>query len=248
VSTPAPARQARARLGRWPFDDDTVHLVLLDHHMVPTADDVHEWLYRSRTPGATRVRTGALFPDSTAPFLEAGFEVIDTLTLLAADLAASTPPAVPTSAVRPAGSVQPGHPVRLRRLRPTMLLEAAEIDRRSFSTPWANDRAALDDITAATPHHRSRSVHVARRMAAFSISGRADHVGYVQRLAVDPSARRRGFARLLLDDAMHWMRRRDVTRVLVNTASDNHAALRLYRSAGFVEQPGELVILERALR
>jgi GNAT superfamily N-acetyltransferase len=238
VSTPAPARQARARLGRWPFDDDTVHLVLLDHHMVPTVDDVDEWLRRSRARGAVRVRTGALFPDSTAPFFTAGFDIIDTLTLLAADLGSGTP-AQPT---------RPPSAVRLRRLRPTMLHEAAEIDRRSFATRWANDRSALDDITAATPHHRSRSIHVSRRMAAFSISGRAGHVGYVQRLAVDPSARRQGFAQLLLDDAMQWMRRREVTRALVNTATDNHAALRLYRSAGFVEQPGELVILERRLR
>jgi ribosomal protein S18 acetylase RimI-like enzyme len=129
-----------------------------------------------------------------------------------------------------------------------MLREAAEIDRRSFSRQWANDRAALDEITAATPHHRSRSIHVGRQMAAFSISGRADRAGYVQRLVVDPSARRQGFARLLLDDALDWMRRRDVTRVLVNTASDNEAALTLYRSAGFEDQPGALVILERALR
>lgn len=247
VSTPAPARQARARLGRWPFDDDTVHLVLLDHHMVPTGDDVDEWLRRSLTRGAARVRTGALFPDSTAPFLDAGFHAIDTLTLLAADLEATATPTQPTSSTPPPPAWSPGS-VRLRRLRPTMLHEAAEIDRRSFSTRWANDQTALDDITAATPRHRSRSIHVARRMAAFSISGRANSIGYVQRLVVDPSARRQGFARLLLDDAMHWMRRREVTRVLVNTASDNHAALRLYRSAGFVEQPGELVILERGLR
>jgi GNAT superfamily N-acetyltransferase len=236
VSTPAPARQARARLGRWPFDDSTVHLVLLDHQMVPTGDDVAEWLQRAAALGAARVRTGALFPDSTAPFLEAGFHVIDTLTLLAADPRTT------------AASTQPPSSVRLRRLRPTMLREAAEIDRRSFSRQWANDRAALADITAATPHHRSRSINVGRQMAAFSISGRADHAGYVQRLVVDPSARRQGFARLLLDDAMHWMRRREVTRVLVNTANDNHAALRLYRSAGFVDQPGELVILERGVR
>ena len=128
-----------------------------------------------------------------------------------------------------------------------MLHAAADIDRRSFPREWANDRAALDEITAATPHHRSRAIHTGRTMVAFSISGRADDVGYVQRLAVDPSARRQGLARVLLDDAIDWMQRRGVTRALVNTATDNRAALTLYRSAGFVEQPGNLVILERAL-
>ncbi len=86
VSTPAPARPARARLGRWPFDDAVVHLVLLDHHMVPTAGDLDDWVRQAHDRGATHVRTGALFPNATAPFLDAGFRVIDTLTLLAADL------------------------------------------------------------------------------------------------------------------------------------------------------------------
>jgi ribosomal protein S18 acetylase RimI-like enzyme len=100
----------------------------------------------------------------------------------------------------------------------------------------------------ATPYHRSRSVHLDGRMVAFSISGRADRSGYIQRLAVDPSTRRHGFARLLLDDALRWMWRRDVSEVMVNTATDNHAALALYESAGFDRQPGQLLILERALR
>ena len=85
-------------------------------------------------------------------------------------------------------------------------------------------------------------------MVAFSISGRASTSGYVQRLAVDPSARRRGLARLLVIDAIEWMRRRNVEQVLVNTATDNTAALALYRSLGFVERPEHLKILERSLR
>ena len=85
-------------------------------------------------------------------------------------------------------------------------------------------------------------------MVAFSISGRASTWGYVQRLAVDPSARRRGLARLLVTDAIDWMRRRNVEQVLVNTATDNTAALALYRSLGFVERPERLKILERSLR
>jgi ribosomal protein S18 acetylase RimI-like enzyme len=138
--------------------------------------------------------------------------------------------------------------IRVRRLRASMLHEAADIDRRSFSSPWANDASALADIMTATPYHRSRSVHLDGRMVAFSISGRADRSGYIQRLAVDPSARRRRFAQLLLDDALRWMQRRDVSRVMVNTAADNRPALALYESIGFERQPGALLILERVLR
>ena len=241
MSSLAAAGPARARLGRWPYEEHVAHLVLLDHQMVPTGTDIAGWVDDAAGQGARVVRTGALFPNATAPFLDAGFRVADALTLLVrqADRSA-TAEGVPPARTRGA--------VRLRRLRPSMLDEAANIDRRSFSSPWANDTCALADIMTATPYHRSRSVHLDGRMVAFSISGRADRSGYVQRLAVDPSARRHGFARLLLGDAVRWMSRRDVSQVMVNTATDNHAALALYESVGFEPHPGELLILERALR
>jgi len=245
VSSLAAARPARARLGRWPYDDSVAHLVLLDHQMVPTRADIDGWVAEATATGMAILRTGALFPDSTGPFLEAGFRVADTLTLLQRALTHR----VPTDQTRGTASIpRDTGTVRLRRLRPSMLREAAEIDRRSFSAPWANDASTLADIMTATPYHRSRAVHLDGRMVAFSISGRADRMGYVQRLAVDPSARRRRFAQLLLDDSLRWMQRRDVSQVMVNTATDNRPALSLYESIGFEQQPDALSILERALR
>ena len=240
MSSLAAARPARARLGRWPYDDHVAHLVLLDHHMQPSTADVAGWIDEAAAKGAHVVRTGALFPNAVPAFLDAGFHVADTLTLLARQL----DDAAPRAADRPTI----GAPIRLRRLRPNMLQDAAEIDRRSFSAPWANDSAALADILRATPYHRSRCVSIDGRMVGFSISGRADRSGYVQRLAVDPSARRRGIARHLLADALRWMKRRDISQALVNTGTDNRSALALYEGFGFEQQSGSLVILERAVR
>jgi ribosomal-protein-alanine N-acetyltransferase len=239
VSSLAAARPARARLGRWPYDAQVAPLVLLDHHMAPSTADVAGWVHLATEQGASAVRTGALFPNAAPAFVDSGFRVADTLTLLTRDLgepAASIDP-------RPRGAIA----TRLRRLRPAMLDEAAAIDRRSFSTPWANDSSALADILRATPYHRSRGVWSDGRMVGFSISGRADRSGYVQRLAVDPSARRRGIAEALVDDALRWMQRRNISTAMVNTAADNLPALALYESFGFERQPGSLVILERAL-
>jgi ribosomal protein S18 acetylase RimI-like enzyme len=251
VSSLAAARPARARVGRWPYDDEVAHLVLLDHHMVPTDADIANWIDEANGQGARLLRTGALFPDSTRPFLDAGFGVADTLTLLRCPIGPRRTGSRDNADGNTCGTSRrprsAGGPIRLRRLRPSMLAEAADIDRRSFSTPWADDIAALVDIMSATPYHRSRSVHHGGRMVAFSISGRAGGSGYVQRLAVDPSARRRGFARLLLDDALDWMHRRNVSEAMVNTAAGNHPALSLYESVGFERQPGSLSILERAL-
>lgn len=240
VSTATPSHAARARLGVWPHEHDIAHLVLLDHQMVPSADDVAGWVSDASATGARAIRTGALFPVSVAAFIEAGFQIVDTLALLERPV-----PRPADERHRPTRRLPDG--ARLRRLRPSMLHEAATIDRRAFASAWSNDVSGLADIMAATPHHRSRSVHLDGRMVAFSISGRADRIGYIQRLAVDPSARRRGLAAALLDDAERWMCRRDVSRVMVNTASDNQAALTLYESMGFERQADQLQILQREL-
>lgn len=235
VNTAAAEHPVRARLGIWPHEPDVAHLVLLDHHMQPTAHHVADWIAQARARGARSVRTGALFAPSTPAFTAAGFRPIDTLRLLELDLrgwqpAADTP-----------------HRRRLRRLRSPMLHDAAGVDQLAFAAPWANTASALGDIVAATPQARARCICIDGEMVAFSICGRATHSGYVQRLAVHPDARRQGLAAQLLTDALGWMRRRDVRRVLVNTATDNHAALTLYRANGFQDQTEDLLILEHAL-
>jgi ribosomal protein S18 acetylase RimI-like enzyme len=237
VTTTAAQRPVRARIGRWPYEADIAHLALLDHHMIPDQRDVQRWLDDARDGGARSIRTGALFPPSVPAFAAAGFEVIDTLSLLELDLTGRDD----LSRGRRASTRSPS------RLHRHQLGEAAGIDRRSFPEPWANDRAALADIVDATPAARARCVRVDGRMVAFAISGRAGDWGYVQRLAVEPRSRRLGLARLLVVDALGWMRRRGVDRVLVNTATDNHAAAALYRACGFVPRAEQLSILERVL-
>jgi ribosomal-protein-alanine N-acetyltransferase len=81
-------------------------------------------------------------------------------------------------------------------------------------------------------------------MAGFAITGVAAHVGYLQRLAVEPAAQRHGLGRALVADSLAWMRQRDATRAMVNTAFDNAAALALYASFGFRPRDESLVILE----
>jgi ribosomal-protein-alanine N-acetyltransferase len=206
--------------------------------MVPTADDIERWVGDARSRGATCVRTGALFPESAPSFTRAGFEPIDRLTLLSLEL--SNDHRFDSRRSATGG-------IRLRRLRASGLDVAAHIDRRSFDPPWADDAAALGDILSATPQHRARCAVVDGEPLGFAITGRAGSVGYVQRLAVDPEARRRGVATALLGDSLRWLARRHVRTALVNTATDNDAALALYARHGFAPVPGELVIAERVL-
>lgn len=249
MDTTAATPPARARLGTWPYEPGVAHLVLLDHHMVPGPDDIGRWLRDARSTGARTVRTGALFPDSTGAFLDAGFRPIDRLVLLARrlgdDRTDDEPPWEQREERRDERRRVDG--LRLRRLRRSKLPAAAAIDRRAFPPPWADDVASLADILTATPHHRARCAEIGGSMVGFALTGRADRTGYVQRLAVDPGARRQGVASALLADALRWLRRAGADDVLVNTATDNHAALALYRRHGFAARPAELVIAERSL-
>jgi ribosomal protein S18 acetylase RimI-like enzyme len=59
--------------------------------------------------------------------------------------------------------------------------------------------------------------------------------GEVAELYVDPAARGRGIANLLLHEAMQLFRERHVTFACVWTRDDNPAAMAAYRRAGFGE-------------
>jgi hypothetical protein len=123
-----------------------------------------------------------------------------------------------------------------------MLHEAADIDRRSFSSPWAND--ASPPSSTSCPQRRTTgraacttTVAWSRSRSADAPTGRATSNGSPS----IPSARRRRFAQLLLDDALDGCNVATCREVMVNTAADNRPALALYESIGFERQPGIVV-------
>lgn len=231
----------RASLRPWPLDERIVHLVLLDVEMVPTAADVDGWMvdvFESAPPDVRLLRTGAMFPRSAEAFLDRGFGVADRLALLDRNLTgAGQPP-----------RVRPVNDLSVTRLRPRDLVAAADLDQASFPAGWSHDADSLGEIASATPQVRQRIAHssrrTGRRAVGFSITGKAGNVGYLQRIAVHPDARRHGVARALVDDAVDWLMRRGAARALVNTGVDNDAALGLYEGAGFERRSDELLVLE----
>ena len=221
------------------YQPDVAQIVLIDHAMVPDASDVARWVASIRQRGTSVVRTGALFPDAARPFLDAGFEPIDTLALL--DLRLDR---VRIDHLR---STRPERSANTHRMRQQQIHELADIDRAAFGDPWGNDAAAVSEITSATPRHRARIIKASGAPIGYAISGLAATNGYVQRLAVHPSAHRNGHGRTLLIDGLEWMHRRGAARALVNTGVDNQAALDLYTSCGFMRCQEQLVILEATI-
>ena len=227
------------RLRPWPNDPSARLLVFVDHLTVPTADDLAAAVDACRADGATVVRTSALFPRAAEVATASGFDVIDTLALLRRALDDDLDRTLEAMY----GTARP----RTGALRAWQHEQAATVDQDAFGPLWGNDARSLADIRRATPVHRARQRRVGRRIAAFAISGAAGDSGYLQRVAVAEAARRRGLARDLVADALHWMRRRAFSTAYVNTGVTNAAALALYDRFGFVRLDDHLVIAEHRL-
>ena len=219
----------RARVAPWRGDPRLAYLAPVPEGPPPSPGFVRRCLERLADQGFASVVTPALAPAEQRPFLLAGFATHERLHLLAHDLVDL--PALTRWATR-----------RARRSERKAVLD---IDNAAFSPFWRLDKAGLKDAIDAVPVTRFRVT--AGTMAGYAISGRAGSQGYLQRLAVRPSHQHTGLGRILVADALHWMRRRGVARAVVNTQLGNHAALSLYTQAGFRLQPAGLAVLRRDL-
>jgi ribosomal protein S18 acetylase RimI-like enzyme len=226
----------RVRTGPWRGDHEVAFLAPLPDAPPPSADFLRRCLSTLSERGFVRVVTAALSPLEQSGFLAAGFEIEERLHLLAIDVRVLPP-------------VPPG--LRLRRLGWHQRAAVLDVDRSAFSPFWRFDEASLGDALQATPRTRFRGLPDPaddQQLAAYAICGRAGPRGFVQRLAVHPRSQHRGLGRGLLLDGLWWMRRRGVSRAVVNTQLGNAAALKLYQQIGFRREPTGLSVLSAGLR
>jgi ribosomal-protein-alanine N-acetyltransferase len=229
----------KVRTGPWRGDGAVAYLAPVPDVPSLSAGFVQRCLAELAGRGYASVITAALLPSERQPFLAAGFAEADRLRLLTRDLRdLPERPAIP-----------------LRRAKPGDRPRVLEIDAATFPPFWRLDDWGLDQAVAATPTARFRVAPVDApvggetepTVAGYVITGRAGAEGYVQRLAVDPAYQRRGIARALVIDGLHWLRHRAARRAAVNTQVGNDAAYALYVSLGFTPRPSDLVVLRREL-
>jgi [ribosomal protein S18]-alanine N-acetyltransferase len=107
------------------------------------------------------------------------------------------------------------------------------------SDAWSvRDFLELLAIRGASGH---LAVSAEEGIAAFIVDLIGPDDAEILTLGVVPSARRRGLARALIADLGKRARHRGVRRILLEVAADNHAAISLYGSIGFIllgERPG----------
>ncbi len=222
-----------ARLGPWRGNPEIGHVVV-GASAPATQVAVEDCVERLRMLGFEAVVTSALTPKDALAFVDAGFEVRERLHLL--EHLGEPPPA-------PGASLP-----HTRRARRSDRAAVVDVDTRAFPPFWQLEAAGLEEAIRATPTARFRVVEgPGARIAGYAITGRAGRNGYLQRLAVDPTARRAGFGRALVYDALQWLHRHDVSRTLVNTQLDNSRAVALYESCGFRRLPTGLCVLGRSL-
>ena len=219
-----------ARVGPWHDQPDVAHVVVAtDRHLSVAA--VRDCVARVRAAGYRAAVTSPLTAAAAVPFLAEGFASRERLHVLEHPLAEI--------------ELLPRGGPRLRRGGRRDRDAVVALDERAFSSAWRLGQSGLREALRATPAVR---VRVAQRpddpnLAAFAVTGRAGRQGYLQRLAVDPTAQRRGFGRALVVDALRWVRRTGGRSCLVNTQTDNHDALALYEACGFRRLPSGLGVL-----
>lgn len=228
------------RVRTLPFHPDSAHLVLLQRMRLPTDGELARWIDDLAVRGYRRVRTGALGTTASLRVEAAGFALVQQLMLLQHDDPRGTARAGPRGDHRPQ--------VATHRLSPHHHDVASKVDVAAFGEHWGLDPAAVADVRCATPRHRARLAGTGdTHLAAYAITGRDANQGFLQRLAVDPAHQRRGLGGALVLDSLRWLGRWRVSRVLVNTPTDNEAALSLYEQVGFHRLPERLGVYERTL-
>lgn len=222
----------RLRLGSW-RGDRSVALLSPTPGVPPTRDGLTRALAELTDRGYRAVLTPALTHLEQQAFLNHGFTIHERLHLLRHGLFE-----VPSSRTPAA---------RLRRGRRADIDPVLAVDAAAFDPFWRFDRDGLADARTATPTHRFRVAVVGGDVVGYHVTGRAGTLGYLQRLAVDPSVHGLGIGTALIGDALHWCRRHGCASVLVNTQEANRRALGLYEHLGFVPEPYGLAVLEHRL-
>lgn len=109
--------------------------------------------------------------------------------------------------------------------------EVMAIERAAFQTPWS--RGAFRYELTQNRVARSLIVRMGRQLVGYLCLWEIGHEIHITNLAVHPSFRRRGVARLLLGRVLDDARKADVELVFLEVRPTNVEALGLYQRFGF---------------
>ncbi len=121
--------------------------------------------------------------------------------------------------------------VRIRRMTESDIPAVTEVDHAAFEPLWHN---SLDTLQRA--FSQALVVTVAETkdgIIGYQLTTGHGQRAHLARLAVHPNMQGRGVGRALLSDLFGYLIRTGVSRLSVNTQSDNRFSLKLYQNMGF---------------
>src|SRR6185369_1209373 len=122
--------------------------------------------------------------------------------------------------------------IRVRKMTEVDLAEVEKTDAASFEPLWQNPletlRRAFAQALYATVAENENGI------IGYQISTGGGQRAHLARLAVHPVVQGKGAGRALLNDLFVFLTHLGISRLSVNTQSDNQASLNLYQRMGFV--------------
>jgi ribosomal protein S18 acetylase RimI-like enzyme len=122
--------------------------------------------------------------------------------------------------------------IRIRRMKESDLPDVEKADAASFDPLWHNPletlRRALSQALYATVAEDDSG------LIGYQLSTGGGQRAHLARLAVHPAVQGKGAGRALLNDLFTYLTYSGISRLSVNTQSDNQISLRLYQRMGFI--------------
>ena len=119
-------------------------------------------------------------------------------------------------------------PISIRSLAYSDLPRVIAIERRAFPTPWS---LAMFVLELSKPSGVCLAAIEDRHLKGYLICSRYDQVWHLMNIAVDPSARRHGLGRTLLEEMLD--RAGGDSQFTLEVRTSNAPAIALYESFGF---------------
>ncbi len=117
---------------------------------------------------------------------------------------------------------------------PTDAVALARVHSTAFERPWSNEEFTnLLSAAGVCGWHVTQAPN--NSLSGFVLTRRAADEAEILTLVIEPSFRRLGLARSLVQQALKDLADNAVAAVLLEVAADNHAALSLYKALGFAE-------------
>ncbi|HEX6946000.1 MAG TPA: GNAT family N-acetyltransferase [Acidimicrobiia bacterium] len=178
---------------------------------------------------AAPVHSPALLPSTTGLWRRAGFEAHESLLVMERPL------------YRPSSDDD-----RVSVVADPPWDDLVAVDDSSFEGIWRMSRIGLEEAFQATRKAAVLVAGDAGRVDGFAIVGAEHGYSYLQRLAVQPDARRQGLGTALVRAAMGWAVRAGAHLMMLNTQHDADDARRLYADLGFSETGSLLHVMRWA--